>query len=440
MVAAHLTPEVIALAGVRLAALRDADPWRKTARWNQLPPDGQWRTWFVQSGRGFGKTRLAAEWTRQQITDHGKRRVALVGATASDTRDVMVEGESGLLVCCERYGIHARYEPSRRRVTFPNGAKAFLYSAEEPDRLRGPQHDAAWGDEIAAWSDPEAYDNLDMGLRLGTDPRMVVTGTPKPVTLVRALVKRSKADESDVVVTRGALLDNAANLAPGFVSVMKARYAGTRIGRQELEGELLEDVEGALWSLAQIDATRLTELPEGVSLDVVVVGIDPEATSSEHSAETGIVVVARGNDGRGYVLADYSIRSTPNVWGGAAVQAYDDWQADHVTPETNNGGEMVTSTLQTIRPTLPIHPVHASRGKVTRAEPISALYEQNRIHHIGTFPALEDQLANWIPGMKSPDRLDALVHGLTDVMLDGRGDVLAVSGELKSTLDAWFEQ
>jgi len=314
MVATAITPQAVALAGIRLRALRDADPWRKTARPNQLPPEGEWRTWFIQAGRGFGKTRTAAEWTRQQIVDHGKRRVALVGATSADTRDVMVEGESGLLACCERYGIHATYEPSRRRVRFPNGAKAFLYSAEEPDRLRGPQHDAGWGDEIAAWPNPETYDNLDMGLRLGTDPRMVVTGTPKPVTLVRALVKRSRDLESDVVVTRGALLDNAANLAPGFVSVMRARYEGTRKGRQELEGELLEDVEGALWTLAQIDATRLDALPDGVSLTVVVVGIDPAATSGESSAETGIVVVARGNDGHGYVLADYSVRGTPNEW------------------------------------------------------------------------------------------------------------------------------
>lgn len=424
MVATALTPDVIALAGTRLAELRKRDSWRRTARPNQLPPDGAWRTWFIQAGRGFGKTRTAAEWTRQQITDHGRQRIALVGATAADTRDVMVEGESGLLACCERYGIHATYQPSRRRVLFPNGAKAFLYSAEEADRLRGPQHDGAWGDELAAWADPETYNNLDMGLRLGTNPQMVVTGTPKPVTLVRALVKRSKEAESDVRITRGALLDNAANLAPGFVSVMKARYAGTRIGRQELDGELLEDVEGALWTLSLIDAHRVDRVPPGVDLVVSVVAIDPAATSGESSAETGIIVVARGSDGDGYVLADYSIRGTPNEWGGAAIQAYDDYDADHVTPETNNGGEMVTNTLQTIRPTLPIRPVHASRGKATRAEPISALYEQGRMHHVGTFAALEDQLSNWVPGMKSPDRLDALVWGATDVML-GEDDSFA---------------
>lgn len=417
MVAA-VTPQAVALAGLRLAALRDADPWARTRRPNQAPPPGDWRTWFIQAGRGFGKTRTAAEWTREQITRHGKRRVALVGATAADTRDVMVEGESGLLTCCERYGIHAEYQPSRRRVVFPNGSKAFLYSAEEPDRLRGPQHDCGWGDEIAAWPDPETYHNLDMGLRLGTAPRMVVTGTPKPVTLVRSLVTRAKEPGSDVVVTRGALLDNAANLAPGFVAVMRARYAGTRLGRQELEGELLEDVEGALWTLALIDATRLDAVPDGVTLATVVAGIDPAATSGEGSAETGIVVVAKGSDGRGYVLADYSLRGTPNEWGGAAVQAFDDYHADHVTPEVNNGGEMVTNTLQTIRPTLPIRPVHASRGKATRAEPISALYEQGRISHVGPFPALEDQMANWVPGMKSPDRMDALVWAFTDAMLN----------------------
>ena len=245
MSVAQLSPQAITLAGMRLRHLRDVDPWRRTARPNQIAPEGEWRTWFLQAGRGFGKTRTAAEWVREQITDHGKKRVAVVGATASDVRDVLVDGESGLLACCERYGIHAQYQPSRRRVLFPNGAKALMYSADEPNRLRGPQFDAAWGDEIAAWRYPEAYANLDMALRLGDDPRMVLTGTPKPVTLVRALVKRSKESNSDVVVTRGALLDNSANLASGFVAVMRARYAGTRLGRQELEGELLEDVEGA---------------------------------------------------------------------------------------------------------------------------------------------------------------------------------------------------
>lgn len=430
MVSAQLTPQIIALAGVRLRALQDADPWRKTARPNQLPPDGAWRTWFTQAGRGFGKTRVEAEWIREQIMFHGKRRAALVAATAADVRDVMVEGESGLLACCERYGIHPTYQASRRRVLFPNGAKVFMYSAEEPDRLRGPQHDCAAADEIAAWPDPEAYNNLDMGLRLGDDPRMVVGGTPKPVTLVRALVKRSKEPDSDVVITRGALLDNAANLAPGFVQIMRARYAGTRLGRQELEGELLEDVEGALWTLALIDATRIDALPDGVSLARVVVGVDPAATSAETSAETGIVVAGVGSDGEGYVLSDYTLRGTPNQWGGAAIQAYDDFKADHVTPETNNGGEMVTNTLKTIRPSLPIRPVHASRGKATRAEPVSALYEQQRIHHVGTFAALEDQMANWVPGMASPDRMDALVWAITDLMLGPDGDFAPVDDDI----------
>lgn len=436
---AQLSPQSLALAGMRLRALRDADPWRRTARPNQRPPDGDWRTWFIQAGRGFGKTRTAAEWTRDQIMQCGKRRFALVGATAADVRDVMVEGESGLLVCCERYGVHAEYQPSRRRVLFPNGAKAIMYSADEPNRLRGPQHDGGWGDEIAAWRRPEAYENLDMGLRLGDDPRMVLTGTPKPVTLVRALVKRSHEPNSDVVVTRGALLDNSANLAPGFVAGMKARYAGTRIGRQELEGELLEDVEGALWTLTMIDATRLDAVPEQVRLVEVVVAIDPAASSGETSAETGIVVVARGSDNHGYVLDDRSLRGTPHEWAVEAVRAFDHWSADHVAPEVNNGGEMVTSTLQTVRPTLPIRPVHASRGKATRAEPVSALYEQGRIHHIGVFAALEDQQSTWVPGLPSPDRLDACLVAGTLIVTE-RGEIpieTVMVGDRVMTREGW---
>lgn len=430
MVSQAITAEAIALAGVRLRVLRDADPWKRTARPNQLPPEGSWRTWFIQAGRGFGKTRTAAEWTREQIVNQGRRRVALVGATSADVRDVMVEGESGLLACCERYGIHATYQPSRRRVSFPNGANAFLYSAEEPNRLRGPQHDAAWGDEIAAWPDAETYNNLDMGLRLGRNPQMVLTGTPKPVTLVRALINRAKEDGSDVVITRGATLDNASNLATSFMAVMRARYSGTRIGRQELEGELLEDVEGALWSIRLIDEHRISptmvmdafgvlaeKYPDLPDLIRVVVGVDPAASSGETSAETGIVVAGLGADGHGYVLNDASLRGTPNEWARAAIHAYDTFDADHVTPEVNNGGEMVVNTLLTVRPTLPVSPVHASRGKATRAEPVSALYEQGRVHHVGTFTALEDQMAIWIPGMPSPDRMDALVWAITDLML-----------------------
>ena len=412
----HIPREVIALAALRLQKLRLEDPWRKTARSAQLPPEGQWRTWFVQAGRGFGKTRLAAEWIREEIMYHGAKRVALVGATAADVRDIMIEGESGLLACFERYGIHPVYIESRRVIRFPNGARAFTYSAEDPARLRGPQHDAAWGDEIATWPRVETYENLDMGLRLGINPRMVLTSTPKFIPLVRQLVQQSKLPDADVVITRGTTKDNEENLSPSFMRTMRRRYEGTRIGRQELDGELLEDVEGALWSQTMIDSLRISALPDGVSLVRLAIGIDPSASSD--GAETGIVAAGRGSDGEGYVLADHSLQGSPLAWARAAIYAYDRWRADRVVPEVNNGGEMVSTTLRTERGNLPIKPVHASRGKATRAEPISSLYEQGRVHHIGIFPKLEDQMTTWVPGNPSPDRMDALVWALTDVMLE----------------------
>lgn len=393
--------------------------WRFWARPDQLPPEGSWRVWLVMAGRGFGKTRIGAEWVRQRVKRFPYTNI--VGATADDARDIMIEGESGILAICPDHE-RPTYLPSKRRLEWPNGARTLVFTADEPERLRGKQHDGLWCDEVAAWRyGGEAWDQAMFGLRLGPDPQAVATTTPKPVTVIRDLLKRTETGE--VVVTRGSSYANRDNLAPAFFDQIVRRYEGTRLGRQELGGELLEDVEGALWTLALIDRNRVDKVPPGVDLVVSVVAVDPAASSNESSAETGIVVVARGSDGDGYVLADYSMQGTPNQWGGAAIQAFDDYDADHVTPETNNGGEMVTNTLQTIRPTLPIRPVHASRGKATRAEPISALYEQGRMHHVGTFAALEDQMANWVPGMKSPDRMDALVWGATDVMLSGPDEV-----------------
>jgi len=390
--------------------------WSFWARPNQMPPTGDWRIWLVMAGRGFGKTRTGAEWIRDSAREF--ERVNIVGATADDARDIMIEGESGILAICPDHE-RPTYLPSKRRLEWPNGARSLIFTADEPERLRGKQHDRLWCDELGSWRyGVEAWDQAMFGLRLGKDPRCVATTTPKPVSIIREILKLTTSGEA--IVTRGSSYANRDNLAPAFFNQIIRKYEGTRLGRQELDGELLEDVEGALWKLDQIDATRVKAIPEGVSLVRVAVGVDPSASSGETSAETGIVVAGLGSDGDGYVLADYSIRGTPLVWGGAAVQAFDDWMADHVTPETNNGGEMVTSTLQTIRPTLPIRPVHASRGKATRAEPISALYEQGRIHHVGTFPALEDQMTTWVPGMRSPDRMDALVWGLTDVALNAQ--------------------
>ena len=389
--------------------LRD---WRFWARPEQIAPTGNWRVWLVMAGRGFGKTRIGAEWVRERVKRFPFTNI--IGATADDARDIMIEGESGILAICpddER----PVYLPSKRRLEWPNGARSLIFTADEPERLRGKQHDGLWADELASWRyGADAWDQAMFGLRLGPDPQAVATTTPKPVKIVADLVAQAK-ESDEVVITRGSSYANRDNLAPAFFNQIIRKYEGTRLGRQELDGELLEDVEGALWTISMIDAARVKAVPDDVSLVGCVVGIDPAATSGEGSDETGIVVSAVGSDGDYYVLADYSLRASPLTWGGAAVQAFDDWEADHVTPETNNGGEMVETTLQTIRPNLPIRPVHASRGKATRAEPISSLYEQGRVHHVGTFPKLEDQMTTWIPGMKSPDRMDALVWSLTDL-------------------------
>lgn len=395
---------------------RDAGHWERTRRVAQTPPPGDWQTWLVMAGRGFGKTRTGAEWIREQVMEHGRRRVALVGPTAADVRDVMVEGESGLIAVCRRYGWMARYKSSLRRVDFPNGAKAFLYSADEPDRLRGPQHDVSWSDEIGAWRyGIDAWDMLQFGLRLGDHPRQIATSTPKPVSLVRRLMREATEPGSTTIVTRGSTYENRDNLAASFLTAIEARYANTRIGRQEIDGELLDDVEGALWSLAQLEACRVTALPPRTKLRRIVVAVDPPASSD--GAECGIIAAGLGDDGRGYVLADRSHRGSPAQWASTVVQTFDTWQANEVIAETNQGGEMVTRTLRTERASLPIRTVHASRGKLTRAEPVSALYEQGRISHIGAFPVLEDQMATWVPGEESPDRMDALVWAFTDLLV-----------------------
>jgi predicted phage terminase large subunit-like protein len=362
------------------------------------------------AGRGFGKTRTGAEWVRAQIASGKYRRMALIAPTAADARDVMVEGESGLL----HIGPPERrplYEPSKRRLTWANGAMATLYSADEPNRLRGPQHDGAWCDEVATWPYPETWDMLQFGLRLGSDPRIVVTTTPKPVRLVRELLA-----SPTTVVTRGSTYQNAENLAPGFLSQIISKYEGTRIGRQELLAELLDDVPGALWQRKQLDDLRVDKAPE---MQRVVVAIDPAATSGEDADETGIIVAGRGVDGQGYVLADVTCRLSPNGWARRAISAYHTHQANLIVAEVNNGGEMVALTLRTVDATVPYKAIHASRGKRLRAEPVAALYEQKRVHHVGTFPDLEDQQCNFTPDGYdgSPDRVDALVYALTELML-----------------------
>ena len=377
-----------------------------------MPPDGDWRLWLLLAGRGFGKTRTGAEWVRAQVEAGRYARIALVAPTAADARDVMVEGESGILRISPPW-FRPTYEPSRRRLTWPNGAIATTYSADEPDRLRGPQHDGAWCDEVAVWTYPDAWDMLMLGLRLGSDPRAVATTTPRPTKVIRELVAAHTTH-----VTRGSTYDNAANLAPAFMEQIIAKYAGTRLGRQELDAEILDDNPGALWKRDQIEALRVTTHPD---LSRIVVAVDPAITADEGSDETGIIAAGMGaSDGHGYVLDDASLRGTPHAWATAAVRLYHTLKADRIIAESNQGGDMVEHTIRTVDPNVPVTLVHATRGKLTRAEPVAALYEQSKVHHAGTFPALEDQQCTWTQGDASPDRLDALVWALTHLMLDAR--------------------
>lgn len=392
--------------------------WSFWARPNQLPPEGDWNTWLVMAGRGFGKTRMGAEWVRSLAHAYPGCRIALVAETAADARDVMIKGDSGLL-SCDPTLTEDSWSPTNRCLTWPNGTKAFTYNGTTPDQLRGPQHHFAWVDELAKFEYmQEAWDQVQFGLRLGEHPRCLVTTTPRPLPLIKKLV-----EDPDTVVTRGATIDNKANLASNAIKQLYERYGGTRLGRQELEGEILGDIPGALWNRQSIDDSRVRTAPE--DLERIVVAIDPAASSEERSDEHGICVVglARDSDGyaHGYVLEDGSLKGTPEDWAKRAVHLYRKWQADKIIAEKNNGGEMVETVIRTQDRSLPIKLVHASRGKVVRAEPISALYEQGRIHHVGSFDELEDQMCTFsVDNVRnsstgSPDRVDALVWGLTEL-------------------------
>lgn len=390
-------------------AVTEAGPlapvWSTIARPSQMPPPGDWRTWLILAGRGWGKTRTGAECVRAWV--HDFPLVNLIAPTADDARDVMVEGESGLLSICAPWE-RPRYFISKRRLEWPNGARTLIFTADEPDRLRGKQHQRLWMDELAAWKYPESFDQAMFGLRLGPDPRAVVTTTPRPTAIIKQL-----ATAETTVLTRGTSWENQENLAPEFFSAIVHKYHGTSLGRQELEGQILEDREGALWQRQpMIEAHRVTETPDIVR---VVVGIDPSTTDNQTSAEAGIIIAGRGTDGHGYVLGDESLRGSPHQWASAAAAAYHRFKADRVIAEVNQGGLMVETTLRTVAPNVAYKAVHAAKGKVTRAEPVSALYEQGRVHHLGTFPDLEDQLCQWVPGEKSPDRLDALVWAMTEL-------------------------
>ncbi|RZJ96242.1 MAG: ATP-binding protein [Novosphingobium sp.] len=396
--------------------------WDLWAHPGQLAPEGHWTTWLVMAGRGFGKTRAGAEWVRAIAEADGNARIALVGATLAEARSVMVEGDSGLLAIAPR-GKRPKFEPSRRLLTWRSGATATLYSAGEPESLRGPQQSHAWCDEIGKWNQAgnratDAWDNLLLGLRLGSQPRLVATTTPRAVPLIRRL-----ADDGDSVLTRGSTWDNGANLSPGFVRSVRRRFGKTLLGRQELDGELIEDIPGALWTRALIEACREAEASAPALR--IVVGVDPPASVGGDAC--GIVVAALGEDGVGRVLADASVAgASPERWARAVARTASRWRADRVVAEANQGGAMVASVLRAADLVLPLRLVHASRGKAARAEPVAALYETGRLRHVGEFPALEDELCGFVAGGpyqgpgRSPDRADALVWALTELML-GRG-------------------
>jgi len=394
--------------------------WEAWARTDQLPPEWAWHIWLLLSGRGGGKTRAGAEmvvkWAKA-----GFSPIALVGQTKADVRDTMVEVGASAILNVSPPWFRPEYESSKRRLIFPNGVLAIIYSGDEPDQLRGPQHMKSWVDELSKFKYPqEAWDNLMFGLRIGDKPQAVVTTTPRPIKVIKDLVKDARTGENPngrVAVTRGHTLENRDYLAPDFLKYIMEKYEGTRLGRQELAGEILDDNPGALWKRSRIDDLRVRKHPD---LSRVVVAIDPEATASADSAETGIIAAGVATvDGKihGYILDDLTIKASPSGWASAAVTGYFKHDADRIIGEVNNGGDMVEHTIRTVDESVPYKAVHASRGKQVRAEPVSALYEQGLIHHVGFFPELEDQLCDWEPGGKSPDRLDALVWAITELML-----------------------
>ena len=397
--------------------------WGFWARLDQLPPEGEWLIWLLLGGRGAGKTRAGAEWVRAVV--HGEAwpgtppvgRLALIGETLADVREVMVEGVSGILAV-HPPGARPDWQPSRRRLVWPNGAVAQAFSSEDPDSLRGPQFDAAWADELGKWRHPEeTWDMLQFGLRLGAEPRQTVTTTPRPIPLLKRLIAAE-----GTIVAHAPTRANAAFLAPGFIDRIVGRYVGTRLGRQELDGELIEDRADALWRRTDIEAMRVDAPPP---LMRIVVAVDPPASHRKGADACGIVAAGIAADGAGYVLADETIAGArPDRWAARAVALYRRLEADALIAEVNQGGDMVSAVIRETDPAVPVTPVRATRGKWLRAEPVAMLYAQARVRHAGVFPELEDEMADFgtdgLTSGRSPDRLDALVWALTALMLGDR--------------------
>lgn len=398
--------------------------WEFWARPNQIEPQGNhWNTWIALAGRGWGKTRAGSEWVRHRIRK-GDGIVHCVAPTKGDVRKVMVEGDSGLLNVCwkgdktykgKQIG-YPEWSPTNNTMTWENGAKAVFFSAEDPERLRGPQAFSAWCDELCAWRNAqETWDMLQFGLRLGKHPQVFITTTPKTTKLLRGIL-----DDEKTVTSTGSTYDNEANLADTFLEAVKKTYEGTRLGRQELYAEVLDEASGALWNRALLAKCEV-EKDQVPDLNRIVVAIDPAITSNSESDMTGIVVAGIDINGVVYVLADYTGRYTPQQWASKAITLFDEYEADRIVAERNQGGDMVRHTLQTESATVPIKLVHASRGKMARAEPVSALYEQSKVRHVRGLNDLEDQMVTWDPlgSTGSPDRLDALVWAITDLSLQG---------------------
>ena len=393
--------------------------WFFWARPEQITPLGDWYIWLILAGRGFGKTRSGAEQVRMWVRDFPI--VNLIGATADDARDIMIEGESGIMNICPPHE-KPMYKKYERKLLWPNGAMSLIFTADQPERLRGKQHMKLWADEICSWRYvEEAWDQAMFGLRLGVDPQAIVTTTPKPIKQLLEMV-----DDPLTHITAGTTYDNRANLATGFFSKIIKKYEGTRLGQQELLAKILTDVPGALWKRSKIEDLRVRSAGPMMR---IVVAIDPPATSEEDSAEAGIIACGIGpctckgtEEIHGFVMEDYSKQASPSEWAKAAIFAYHLLMADLIVGEVNNGGEMVGYTVYTVDPHVNYKAVHASKGKYTRAEPISAMYEKGNVHHVGSFPILEDQLCTWLPGEKSPDRLDSLVWAFTELFYEPEED------------------
>lgn len=386
--------------------------WLKTARDKQIAPDEQYYIWLILAGRGWGKTRTGAQDIALFALRNPGTNCAVVAPTHGDLRRVCFGGPSGLLSIipkdCFSKSAYKGYSSSTSEIRLQNGSKISGFAAQEPDRLRGPQFHRAWCDELAAWRYPETFDQLMFGLRLGDNPQCVITTTPKPSKIIKSLMERE-----DCFITRGNTFENEENLAESALAMLKDRYEGTTLGRQELYAEIVDNVEGALWTNKMIEDSRISDERE---LTQIIVAIDPAVTANANSDETGILVVGKDANNSFYVLEDLSGRYSADKWGRMAIKAFYEWEADRIVAEVNNGGDLVERLLRSIDSDIPYRSVHATRGKLVRAEPIAALYEQGRVHHVGMFPELEAQMCSYVGDIKtSPDRLDALVWGMTEL-------------------------